>query len=187
MRDRLKRVTALVALGVVFAVTAELRADDVVRLKSGTVEVGSPVSLSGGTFDIVGTKGLSYTGGADGGTSEADCGPCLPGDTISLTTQLRGTYSGTLTYKGQSYELDISNGSGNFTFSSPDFVLPPSAGQSEVTIEQPFSLTDSSLTLPDGTVIPVEGGGIATARFSAFQDGEDTYYFLEDLTFTFVE
>jgi hypothetical protein len=43
------------------------------------------------------------------------------------------------------------------------------------------------LTLPDGTVIPVEGGGTATGRFSVVQDGPDTYYFLEDITFRFEE
>ena len=185
MRDVLKTVAALAAFGLVVSWTAELRADEAVRIKSGTVIVGSPVSLSGGAFQLVGNKGFTIAGGADGGTSEADCEPCLAGDTISLTTQLRGSYFGAVTYKGESYDLDITNGNGNITFSSPDFVLPPSSGDNQFTIDQPFSLTASSLTLPDGTVIPVEGGGTASARFSTFQDGGDTYYFLEDITFTF--
>lgn len=52
-------------------------------------------------------------------------------------------------------------------------------------IEQPFELTDSSLTLPDGTQVSVDGGGVATARFSTFEDAGQTLYFLEDITFTF--
>ena len=180
-----RRLAVLAAVVSVFASTTGLRAAGGIRITSGTVVVESPVSLSGGAFKIAGNKGFSYEGGAEGGTSEADCGPCLPGDTISLTTQLRGTYFGTLTYKGQTYELDISNGNGDLTFSSPDFVLPPSGGDTELTIDQPFSLTGSSLTLPDGTVVPVAGNGVATGRFSTFQDGQDTYYFLEEITFRF--
>jgi hypothetical protein len=187
MREVRNMVAALAAFGVVFTLNAELLAQNAVRIKSGTVAVESPVSLSGGAYDIEGTQDFSYVGGAEGGTSEADCGPCLAGDTISLTTQLRGTYFGTATYRGRTYELDISNGNGDFTFSSPDFVLPAANNGSDVTIEQPFTLTETSLKLPDGTVIPVTGGGTATARFSTFQDGGDTYYFLEEITFTFAE
>lgn len=147
--------------------------------------MASPVSLSGGAFEIAGTRDFSYTGGAEGGTSEADCGPCLGGASISLTTELRGTYVGTATYQGQDYELDISNGSGSFTFTSPAFVLPETAPGDTVVIEQPFELTDSSLTLPNGVQVPVEGSGVATARFSTFEDAGETFYFLEEITFAF--
>ena len=185
MRDVLKRLACIAAVAAVCGLSIELRADDAVRIKSGTVEVGSPVSLAGGAFTIEGTQGFSYTGGAEGGTSEGDCAPCVAGDTISLTTELTGTYFGTATYRGQTYELDSSNGGGSFTFSSPDFVLPPNDGDGEVIVEQPFSLADSSLALPTGDVVPVEGSGTATARFTTFQDAGVTYYFLVDITFTF--
>jgi hypothetical protein len=165
--------------------TGPVGADDAVRIKAGTVQVGSEVSLSGGAFAIEGTQDFSFTGGAEGGTSEAECAPCLAGDTRSLTTELSGTVSGAATYRGQLYELDISNGSGSFTFTSPEFMLPEAGGEDVVTIEQPFSLAGASLTLSDGTVVPVEGSGTATARYSTFEDGEDTYYFLIDVTYTF--
>jgi hypothetical protein len=177
--------TCVLALVAFPAATIPLRAADAVQVKSGTVSVGSPVSLSGGAFEIAGTRDFSYTGGAEGGTSEGDCGPCAAGDTISLTTELRGTYFGTATYQGKDYELDISNGSGSFTFTSPRFVLPETTAGEDVAIEQPFELTDSSLTLPDGTQVSVDGGGVATARFSTFEDAGQTLYFLEDITFTF--
>ena len=185
MREMLKRFVCIVAVAAVGGPGFGVRADDAVQIKSGTVGVESPVSLAGGAFDIEGTQNFAYVGGAEGGTSDADCGPCLAGDTISLTTELRGTYFGTLTYRGQTYELDISNGNGRFTFASPDFVLPPAESGSVVTIEQPFSLVNTSLTLPEGDVVPVEGSGIATARFTTFQDAGETYYFLEEITFTF--
>ena len=185
MRDALKKFVCIAALGAMYGLTVAVRADDPVRIKSGSVEVGSPVSLTGGAYDIEGTQDFSYVGGAEGGTSEGDCGPCLAGDTISLTTELTGTYFGTATYRGQTYELDISNGSGSFTFSSPKFTLPPAESNTVVTIEQPFTLIDTSLALPGGAVVPIEGSGTATARFTTFQDGSDTFYFLEDITFTF--
>jgi len=175
----------VLAMAVLATATIQVRAQDAVRVRSGTVSVESPVSLSGGAFQIAGTRGFSYTGGAEGGTSEADCAPCVGGATISLTTQLRGTYFGTATYQGKDYELDSSNGSGSFTFTSPAFVLPETTPGEEVVIEQPFELTDSSLTLPNGVQVPVEGGGVATARFSTFEDAGQTFYFLEEITFTF--
>ena len=76
-------------------------------------------------------------------------------------------------------------GAGSFTFTSPRFVLPETTAGEDVAIEQPFELTDSSLTLPDGTQVSVDGGGVATARFSTFEDAGQTLYFLEDITFTF--
>ena len=41
------------------------------------------------------------------------------------------------------------------------------------------------MTLPDGSNVPIEGSGVASARFSTFEDAGDTYYFLVDITFTF--
>jgi hypothetical protein len=185
MRHVMKTLACIAVLIGSSSLTGPVSADDAVQLKAGTVQVGSEVSLSGGAFAIAGTQEFSYTGGAEGGTSQAECGPCLAGDTRSLTTELSGTYFGTLTYRGQTYELDISNGSGSFTFASPEFVLPQPGGEDVVIIEQPFNLVDTSVTLPDGTVVPIEGSGTATARYSTFQDGEDTYYFLIDVTYTF--
>ena len=172
------------AVAVLCFAVMPVRADDPVRLRSGTVRVGSPVSLAGGAFAFDGTQQFNYSGGADGGNSEGDCGPCLGGDTISLTTHLPGSFFGTATYRGREYVFDFSNGSGAFTFESPAFVLPETA-TGDVVIEQSFQLTDTSMTLPDGSIVPIEGSGVASARFSTFEDAGDTYYFLEDITFTF--
>ena len=185
MRHVLNRFACMAVLAGSISAGGQVSAEDAVRVKAGTVQIGSEVSLSGGAFAIEGTQEFSYTGGAEGGTSNAECSPCLAGETRSLTTELSGTYVGTVSYRGQVYELDGSNGSGTFTFESPEFVLPESGGQEVITIEQPFSLAGASLTLPDGTVVPIEGSGTATARYSTFQDDTNTYYFLMDVTYTF--
>lgn len=185
MRHVLKGFVCIALLTGWSSLAGQVSADDAVRIKAGTVRVESEVSLSGGAFAITGTQDFTYTGGADGGTSEAECSPCLPGETRSLTTELSGNFFGTVTYHGQTYDLDASNGSGTFTFASPEFVLPAPTGESIVTIVQPFTLETASLTLPDGTVVPVEGSGTATARYETFQDGADTYYFLVDVTYAF--
>jgi hypothetical protein len=165
------------------------------RIKAGTIQAGRGSSISG-AFAVSGTDGLTFDAFFESGTSDATCGPCTPGQTISLTSVMSPAYWGTARYQGKTYTFDFETGGGWFAVEAPPIVLPAVAGTEPATVEvsSPFSLgAESNLFLQSGTNgevmrnVTLSGGGTATATFSVFYDEvEQThFYFFESLRFEF--
>jgi hypothetical protein len=148
------------------------------RINSGAIQiVGFGFS---GTTAISGTGGFALTMSSDSGFGEAaQCAPCEPGQTISLTT-LVISGDGMATYRGQTYAVNQNDGSIAFiTMDGPSFVLPVGSGTepTPVEFETPFTVREaidaSFLNLRTGDSfhrVRLTGSGTATVRFIVSYD-----------------
>lgn len=140
---------------------------DPVQVTAGTVIVRSP--LVSGTVAITGEDGFSLTAGTEGSTGMPGgwCLPCLPGETISLSSAFSGL-SGTATYAGEVYSLGLLGGGGAITLTSPAFALPAPLTFGPVTFEFPFTASGFVNPWdPDRATIPFVGSGRVFGFFSA--------------------
>jgi hypothetical protein len=174
MVRRAQIVFAVTSLCVCWTPVAVLADPVTVQLHSGTIVVGH-IDIAGAGLNIRGTDGFSFDAGADSALADAQaCAPCFSGDRISLSAQIPGSFFGTATLHGRTYEFDISHGGGFFETVTASFVLPTSASGT-VLFTTPFMLINSALGLPDadGAIVGganLSGHGRATGTFRAFYD-----------------
>jgi hypothetical protein len=114
-----------------------------VAVSSGTIFVGQD-SVNGASYNITGPE-FSFQGESGAVLDTAHfCGPCLPGQTISFSGFLPGSFHGPFTFQGRTFELNSSNNGGALFLNAPAFVLPPS-GPGRISFTTPFSLGGSIL------------------------------------------
>jgi len=98
------------------------------------------------TFTLDGPGGFELRATGDG-LRHANCSDCFPGDPFSLTATLFAGF-GTLTFAGQSHDLNMEGSGGPLDLvSGHQFTLPPVTG-SPLTLRAPFSL-DGHLVVAD--------------------------------------
>jgi len=163
------------------------------RVTSGSIVVGSGSAISG-TFEVAGTSGFSFDAGFDSGHSEALCFPCLPGDTITVSSVMSPTYAGTARYRGKTYPFSFEFGGGWWSVSTPPLTLPDPEGPT-AEFQVPFSVNDDSFLFlqesPDGTGhnVRLSGSGTATVRFTVTFDpfSQTDFYFFDSMRFDFAK
>jgi hypothetical protein len=165
-----------------------------ITIRNGIIEVNPGSIFAGAGVGLVGMGGFQLSGSAgDGVTAFQLCGPCLPGETISLAGRM-DRLGGSVNYRGTTHEFSFTRGDGGeLLFEAPSFVLPRAAVlPTDFTFKTPFSMSGHAFFVyePSARDVRLEfaGSGIATLHatvspFDAAAGGQQ--YVLHSLRYEF--
>jgi hypothetical protein len=156
-------------------------------VRQGEIEVIPSGSIAG-TIDLHSTRSIKLNATFDSGYSPALCLPCVPGETISLSTSILAPFSGALRYRGTDFQLTGSNSGGQISLFSPSFTLPVSLAD-EVVFRSSFTF-DAWLFTDDepGVSATLQGAGRVSGVFHVFHEQNELgkqFYTLRSLQYDF--
>jgi hypothetical protein len=193
----MRHVFREVVIGSVLSATllhSSTASSEPITIRTGTVEGEPGAIFAGAEARLVGMDGFRLSvGAADGVTVFQLCGPCLPGETISLSGRM-DRLGGSVEYLGTTHEFSFTRGDGGeLLFDAPSFVLPRAAVvPTDFTFKTPFSMSGHAFFVfePSARDVRFEfaGSGIATLRatvspFDAAHGGQQ--YVLHSLRYEF--
>ena len=169
----------LLAVGVLAVRTASADPVGITSVvRNGEILLRPSASIAG-TIDLRGTGGTHLDLTFDSGSSPALCMPCVPGETISLSSYIVSPFSGEVRNRGAEFELTGSNSGGEISLVSRPFTLPVSPAGDAV-FRSPFTFTGWVFTDNDPHLsLRLSGAGHVTGVFNVFpyqhELGEQVY------------